>query len=168
MRQVKCRNCSKFIDRDKAISVECGKAKIFYCNEDCRQQAEQKKNAAQKEQAAKDGVYNTICEIFGYKIINSALYKEWAIWNQVAGNDKILAYLEENQEYLTGVIGRLSSGEYPKIRYLSTILKNNLHDYKIIKNAELEKIRVDCEVYEPTVSYKKKRRSLSELEDEVS
>lgn len=168
MRQVKCRNCGTFIDRDSAISVQNGKAKLFYCNEDCRQQAEEKKITAQKEQAEKDAIYNEICSIFNYKLTNTSLYKEWAIWNQVADNEKILAYLKENHDYIVGAIGRLTSSEYAKIRYLSAVLKNSLHDYKVTKRAEPEKIRVDCEVYEPTVSCKKKRRGLSELEDEVS
>lgn len=168
MRQVKCRNCGTFINRDSAISVQNGKAKLWYCNENCRQQAEEKKIAVQKEQAAKDAIYKEICDIFNYKLTNTALYKEWTIWNKVADNEKILAYLKENHDYIAGVIGRLTSSEYAKIRYLSAVLKNSLHDYNIIKQTEPEKIRVDCEVYEPTVSCKKKRRGLSELEDEVS
>ena len=64
MRQVKCRNCGTFINRGSAISVQNGKAKLFYCNENCRQQAEEKKVAAQKEQAGKDAIYNEICSIF--------------------------------------------------------------------------------------------------------
>ena len=168
MRQVKCRNCGTFINRDSAISVQNGKAKLFYCNENCRQQAEEKKVAAQKEQEGKDAIYDEICSIFNYKLTNTALYKEWAIWNQVADNEKILTYLKENHDYIAGVIGRLSGSEYAKIRYLSAVLKNSLHDYEVTKQAEPEKIRVDCEVYEPTVSCKKKRRGLSELEDEVS
>ena len=168
MRQVKCRNCGTFINRDSAISIQNGKAKLWYCNENCRQQAEEKKIAAQKEQVGKDAIYNEICDIFNYKIVNTALWREWAIWNQVADNRKILAYLKENHDYIAGAIGRLSGSEYAKIRYLSAVLKNSLHDYKVTKQAEPEKIRVDCEVYEPTVSCKKKRRGLSELEDEVS
>ena len=168
MRQVKCRNCGTFINRDSAISVQNEKAKLWYCNENCRQQAEEKKVVAQKEQAEKDAVYNEICSIFNYKLTNTALYKEWAIWNQVADNEKILTYLKENHDYIAGAIGRLTSSEYAKIRYLSAVLKNSLHDYKATKRAEPEKIKVDCEVYEPTVFYKKKRIGLSELEDEVS
>ena len=131
MRQCKCRNCGTFINRDSAISVQNGKAKLWYCNENCRQQAEEKKIAAQKEQAEKDAVYNEICDIFNYKIVNTALWGEWSIWNQVADNEKILAYLKENHDYIAGAIGRLTSSEYAKIRYLSAVLKNSLHDYEV-------------------------------------
>ena len=146
MRQVKCRNCSKFIDRDKAISVECGKAKIFYCNEDCRQQAEQKKNAAQKELAIKDAVYRLICDIIGRKeIINGILWKEWALWHKVANNETIKQYLEDNKNYLCGVISKLEDKEFNRIRYLSAVLKNKLGDYKI-KVVEKEKKNVIKEI----------------------
>ena len=69
------------------------------------------------------------------------MYKEWVIWNQVADNGKILAYLKENHDYIAGAIGRLSSSEYAKIRYLSAVLKNSLHDYKV-KVMEEEKKNV--------------------------
>lgn len=171
MRQVKCRNCGTFINRDSAISVQNGKAKLWYCNENCRQQAEEKKIAAQKEQAGKDAIYNEICSIFNYKLTNTAIYKEWAIWNQVADNRKILAYLKENHDYIAGAIGRLTSSEYAKIRYLSAVLKNSLHDYKV-KVAEEKKsqpkIEQNVTFYDfSTVTNQRNRRALDDLEDDV-
>ena len=158
MRQVKCRNCSKFIDRDKAISVERGKARIFYCNEDCRQQAEQKKNAAQKELAIKDDVYRLICDIIGRKeIINGILWKEWALWNKVANNETIKQYLEENKDYLCNIISKLEDKEFNRVRYLSSILKNHLGDYNIKmvdKQPQTDKsnrIENSFELFEPTM-----------------
>lgn len=171
MRQVKCRNCGTFINRDSAISVQNEKAKLWYCNENCRQQAEEKKIAAQKEQAGKDAIYNEICSIFNYKLTNTALYKEWAIWNQVADNRKILAYLKENHDYIAGAIGRLSGSEYAKIRYLSAVLKNSLHDYEVkvveeekpIDKPMEHKINVD-EGYETKYKPKTKRVGLEDIE----
>ena len=111
MRQVKCRNCGTFINRDSAIRVQNEKAKLWYCNENCSQQAEEKKVVAQKEQAEKDAVYNEICDIFNYKIVNTALWREWQDWNQAADNRKILAYLKEHHDYIAGAIGRISGSE---------------------------------------------------------
>lgn len=170
MRQVKCRNCGTFINRDSAISVQNGKAKLWYCNSSCLEQAEEKKVVAQKEQAEKDAVYNEICDIFNYKIVNTALWREWAIWNQVADNRKILAYLKENHDYIAGAIGRLGGSEYAKIRYLSAVLKNSLHDYEV-KVVEEEKSAPKIEqnmnemMYEIHNTKKNKRQSLEELED---
>lgn len=164
MRQVKCRNCLKFIDRDKAISVEHGKAKLWYCNEDCRQQAEQKKNVAQKEQAIKDAVYRLICDIIGRKeIINGILWKEWALWNKVANNEKIRQYLEENKDYLYGIISKLEDKEFNRIRYLSAVLKNKLGDYKIKvveeeKKNVIKEITVDLDYIMPVNKKKKVER----------
>ena len=164
MRQVKCRNCLKFIDRDKAISVEHGKAKLWYCNEDCRQQAEQKKNAAQKELAIKDAVYRLICDIIGRKeIINGILWKEWALWNKVANNEKIRQYLEENKDYLYGIISKLEDKEFNRIRYLSAVLKNKLGDYKIKvveeeKKNVIKEITVDLDYIMPVNKKKKVER----------
>lgn len=170
MRQVKCRNCDKFFDRNKAIVIERGKAKLFYCSAECEANARQQEIIAQKKEAEKDAVYNEICGIFGYKITNTALWKERAVWNRAADNAKILAYLKENKDYLTGVIGRLSCGEYARIRYMSSILKNNLHDYKV-KVAEKEKPTTKIEqnmnemMYEIHNTKKNKRQSLEDLED---
>lgn len=164
MRQVKCRNCLKFIDRDKAISVEHGKAKLWYCNEDCRQQAEQKKNVAQKEQAIKDTVYRLICDIIGRKeIINGILWKEWALWNKVANNETIRQYLEENKDYLYGIISKLEDKEFNRIRYLSAVLKNKLGDYKIKvveeeKKNVIKEITVDLDYIMPVNKKKKVER----------
>lgn len=164
MRQVKCRNCGNFIDRDKAISIQNGKAKIFYCNEDCRQQAEQKKNTAQKEHAIKDTVYRLICDIIGRKeIINGILWKEWALWNKVANNEKIRQYLEENKDYLYGIISKLEDKEFNRIRYLSAVLKNKLGDYKIKVVEEenknvIKEITVDLDYIMPVNKKKKVER----------
>ena len=164
MRQVKCRNCSKFIDRDTAISIQKGKAKIFYCSEDCLQQAEQKKNAAQKELAIKDTVYRLICDIIGRKeIINGILWKEWALQNKVANNEKIRQYLEENKDYLYGIISKLEDKEFNRIRYLSAVLKNKLGDYKIKvveeeKKNVIKEITVDLDYIMPVNKKKKVER----------
>lgn len=171
MRQVKCRFCGKFIDRDKAVIIQTAKQKLFYCNENCRENAERQVVIVQKEKAEKEAVYNEICDIFNYRITNTTLYKEWAIWNQVADNEKILAYLKENHDYLAGAIGRLTASEYAKIRYVSAVLKNSLHDYKV-KVAKEEKPQPNIEqnvtFYDfSTVTNQRNRRALDDLEDDV-
>lgn len=171
MRQVKCRNCGTFIDKDQAVIVQNGKTKAFYCDENCMKSAQERVIATQKEKKEKEKVYNEICSIFNYKLVNTALWREWQDWNQVADNGKILAYLKENHDYIAGAIGRLSSSEYAKIRYLSAVLKNSLYDYKV-KVAEEEKpidkpiehkINVD-EGYETKYKPKTKRVGLEDIE----
>ena len=90
------------------------------------------------------------------------------LWRSICDDEKILAYLQEHKDYIKSKLEKLNSSEYARIRYVSAILKNSLKDYVATVRVEPEKINVDCEIYEPTVFAKKKRRGLSELEDEVS
>ena len=114
-----------------------------------------------------------ICEIINRKeIINTTLWKQWKIWNQVASDDVIAQYLEENKEYLIYVVSKLDDIESGRILYLSAILKNSLGDF-VVKNKINEtpqpKIQVEEYIYEPehTIIRSGKRRSLADLEDEI-
>lgn len=198
MRQVKCRNCGTFINRDSAINVQNGKAKIWYCNENCRQQAEEKKNAAkmaketmriakkQKLEEAKaeskrlkeikDNVYYEICDIFGYTIVNTAFFKEWAYWNKIANNEEILSYIKENKDYVKNAMKNASGTEYAKIRYMSAILKNNLADYKTTERGKRAQLSIIDDampkessfvLFDPVKENKNERKSFAELEDDL-
>lgn len=157
---VKCKCCGNKIERENAYKVMTDKGNKYYCSK-----AEYE--AMQKEKADKDAIYTEIVDIFGYKIQNSALFKEWKCWNELASNEKILSYIQENKDYIKGAVGKLNSTEYARVRYMSAILKNSLVDYKVGSRKEPEKITVDCEIYEAPIFTKKKRRGLSELENEV-
>lgn len=128
---------------------------------------EERKNI-EKRKAEKDKAYYLICEIVGRKeIINTVLWKEWAIWNKVAENKVLGEYLEENKDYLIGVISRLPNVEFNRIRYLSGIIKNNLGDFKPkVKETEVVvPAQTEDMFYEITKTTKNKRRSLADLED---
>ena len=126
------------------------------------------KEKEEKRQKKIDPVYEEVADIFGYRIQNSQLFKEMKLWRSICNDEKILAYLQEHKDYIKSKLEKLNSSEYARIRYVSAILKNSLKDYMATVRVEPEKINVDCEIYEPTVFAKKKRRGLSELEDEVS
>jgi YHS domain-containing protein len=162
---VKCKICGKQIDRDTCFK-RIVNGKNWYCHSEEEYNdwdAERK-----KKQDDKDRVYNIITEIFGYEIQNSILFKEWTSWNVLKSDEIIAKYLDENIDYLTKAIARLISSEYAKIRYFSTILKNNLHDFKPKVIEEPVKIHVDETIYNITnISPVNKRRSLADLEDEV-
>ena len=125
--QVTCQICKKKIERDTAYKRVIGKTNKYYCS-----QSEFEAEEARKKKVAedKDRVYRLICDIMGeQEIISTALYKEWLVWLKVADNEKIAKYLEENKEYLTSVIARLSSSEFAKIRYLSTIIRDKIKGF---------------------------------------
>lgn len=160
----KCKICKKSLNTNNAYCVVINGKRSYYCSA-VEYEAEQVQR--EKASADKDKVYRLICDIIGRKeIINTVLWKEWAQWNKVASNEKIGQYLEENKFYLISLISRLDNVEFNRIRYLSTILKNKLGDFKPnTKEIEKPKIQIDETFYVSTTN-NNKRRSLADLEDE--
>lgn len=165
MARCKCKICGTQLDSKTAYKVtdKNGKNK-YYCS-----QLEFEAEEARKQKAAedKDKVYRLICDIFNEEeIINTMLYKEWVVWNKVASNEKIAQYLEENYDYLSSAIGRLTSSEFAKIRYLSTIIRDKIKGF--VPKVKVEKHEKQIEVYGVGPSnYKPKetRRGLDFLEE---
>ncbi len=167
-RTAKCRICGAQLDTSTAFKIEGKPAKYFCSEEEYNAEEERKKKAAED----KDRMYRLICDIIGeQEIINSALWKEVQIWNQVADNEKIARYLEDNKVYLTTAISRIENKIYNRIRYLSAILKNSLGDYKpkaVNEPVKTQpKIDIDETMYEAPARSLNKRRSLADLEDEL-
>lgn len=169
--RVKCRYCGERVEKEDAYKDP--NKNSYYCSEEHYLATMKKREDFQKEkeenkQKKIDQVYEEVADIFGYRIQNSQLFKEMKLWRSICNDEKILAYLQEHKDYIKSKLEKLNSSEYARIRYVSAILKNSLKDYAATVRVEPEKINVDCEIYEPTVFAKKKRRGLSELEDEVS
>lgn len=169
MAKAKCRICGAALNTTMAYLITTcdrnGKEKrAYYCS-----QKEYEDDIARKEKAAadRDRAYRIICDIIGRKeIINTILWKEWTQWNKVASNEVIGQYLEENKSYLISAVSRLDNVEFNRIRYLSTIIKNKLGDFKPkAKEVEKPKVQVDMALYAPTTN-NNKRRPLADLEDE--
>lgn len=166
--RAKCRICGEPLDTKTAYLVVTNGKKAYYCSQEEYESDEAKKKKATED---KDKVYRLICDIIGrQEILNSALWKEKAIWNKVATDEIIGQYLDENKDYLSSMIGRLDNVEYNRIRYLSAILKNKLGDYKpkyVEKEVEKPKVNVDESFYEMApLNRNNKRRSLADLEDD--
>lgn len=161
--QVTCQICRKKIERDTAYKRVVGKVNKYYCSEQEWQQEEDKKKKAAED---KDRVYRLICDIMCERdIINTALYKEWQVWNKVANNEKIAKYLEENKDYLTSVMTRLDSSEYARIRYLSAIIRDKIKGF-VPKVVEVEKPKVVVEEHYKTKYKSKSRVALEDLEED--
>jgi YHS domain-containing protein len=165
MAKAKCKICGTELDTKTAYKVtdKNGKNK-YYCSESEFEAEEERKKKAQED---KDRVYYLICDIMGEnEIISTALFKEWQVWNKVADNSKIGDYLAENRDYLSSVIARLSSSEYAKIRYLSTIIRNKIKAFvPRVEVKEVPKVVIDETIYEAPAQSLNKRRSLADLED---
>ena len=168
-RKAKCKHCQTQLDVDMAYKVIVydtnNKPKNFYyCSKEeyDASEAEKRKRAEDKDKA-----YKLICEIIGRdEIINTALWKEWKVWNTVATNETIWQYLEENKTYLINIISKLDDIEFNRIRYLSTVLKNKLGDFKpktVTKGIITAAIQ---EEHYETKFKLKQRRGLEDLEDD--
>lgn len=165
MARCKCKICGMELDTNTAYKVtdKNGKNKYFCSASEFEAEEERKKKATED----KDRVYRLVCDIMGEReIISTALFKEWQVWLKVADNEKIAKYLEENKDYLSSAIARLSSSEYARIRYLSTIIRDKIKAF--VPKAEVvekPKIAVEETIYEVPTQSLNKRRSLAELED---
>ena len=168
MARAKCKICGKQLDTNTSYKIvdKNGKNK-YYCSKAEYEAEEARKKKAKED---KDRVYRLICDILGEReIISTALYKEWAVWNKVADNEKIGNYLEENRDYLSSVIGRLTSSEFARIRYLSTIIKDRIKEFAPRVEVEItqhEKTIEICGVGPINYKPRETRRGLDFLEDE--
>lgn len=155
---VKCRLCGAKVERKNAFKVVVGNKNAYYCNE-----AEYQKVLHNRK--VKDNTYACINEIFGYKVLNSALFKEINLLLEIYSYEHILAYLMENKNYITKVLERDFVNEYAKIRYFSAIIKNNIADFKMKEREKPREVNMDM----PIRNYKRKnkRRSLEEIEQKV-
>lgn len=169
MAACKCRICKKSLNTKDAYCVITNDKRFYYCN---ATEYEEYKRKQEKEAADKDKVYRLICDILGRKeIVNTALWKEKAVWNKVCTDEVIAQYLEENKDYLTGAISRLDDVEFNRIRYLSAILKNKLGDYKPKVEEERKPVESnsDFELFEPTVVKQNNQSDfiLEDVEDDL-
>jgi hypothetical protein len=167
-RKAKCRACGKELDTITAFKLieydtNNKEKRFYYCSRD-----EYEQNEAEKEKAAadKDRVYRLICDIIGRKeILNSILWKEKTVWNKVSTDGVIAQYLEQNKDYLTGVISRLEDKEFNRIRYLSAIIKNSIGDFKP-KTIVKETIRTVTDEHYETKFKPKARKALGDFEED--
>ena len=150
--QVTCQICKSKIERDAAYKRVVGKTNKYYCSASEYEAEEARKKKVTEN---KDKVYNLICDLFGYEIVNTQFFAEWTLWNKLKSNEIIYKYLRENEDLLQQICDRSFDTEYQKIRYFSAVLKNSLRDFKPkveVKVEEKPKVVVDTsfELFEPT------------------
>ena len=167
MAKAKCKICGSALDTNTAYKVtdKNGKNRYFCSVSEFEAEEERKKKAAED----KDRVYRLVCDIMGVnEVLNTALWKEKIEWNKAFSDEFIAKYLEEKKDYLSSAIARLSGSEYAKIRYISTVLKNSLRDFRpkeTVVIIEKPAPKIDVTFYEEASQSLNKRRSLADLED---
>lgn len=156
---VKCRICATKIERNDAYKITVNGKNEYYCNE-----KEYKQKL--KQTADKDNTFKFINEIFGYEVTNSVLFKELKEISVRHPYDRIYAFLCNNRAMLERSMSKSFTSEYGKIRYFTTIIKNNIVDYVQIDD---EPYITDNEYEVLDIKYKpkKKRRAMSDLEKEL-
>lgn len=160
MARCKCKICGTQLNTTEAYKVtdKNGKNK-YYCSASEFEVEEARKKKIAED---KDKVYRLICDILGEKeVLNTALWKEKALWNKAFSDEVIAKYLAENKDYLTSAVSKLSGTEYAKIRYVSAVLKNSLRDFK----PKVEVVEVPRVVIEEHYETKYKARGRQALED---
>lgn len=146
------------IDRDIAYKVVVNNKNEYYCSEN-----EYLKIIEEKE--SRKNLLEKINNVFGYVITNTVLSKELSEISKVYSYAKINLYVTENMNQLQKFMSKSFYNEYGKIKYFTTILKNNLKDYIVsipvaIKQSDAEVIGVK---YKP----KSRKKSMDEYMDEV-
>lgn len=170
MARAKCKICGAGLDTATAYKItdKNGKNKYFCSEYEFETEEAKKKKAAED----KDRVYRLICDILGVnEILNTALWKEKIEWNKAFSDEFIAKYLEEKKDYLSSAIARLSGTEYAKIRYVSTVLKNSLRDFKPkVEVKEMPRVvESSFEFFEPTIEKKPQieEQILYDVEDDL-
>lgn len=160
--KVKCKGCGNPVERKDAYKIIKNGTNHYYCNEE-----EYKEILNKKE--IRDNMNLEIENIFGYKVTNTALYKEISLINNSFTNEQILAYLKANHQYLSDILNKDYKSEYAKIRYFSAILKNSLADFVRIekKQSEIKKeVIMDMSV-KSNFKPRARKKSLNDIENEV-
>jgi hypothetical protein len=152
---VSCRICKTKNERDSSYKVVVNGKNQYYCSE-----KEYLDDLADKK--ARADVFKFCVDILG-NTTNTILFKEMSIISSVHKYSKISAYLSENISNIKGFMNRSFDSEYGKIRYFTTILKNNLGDF--IFETKEEKV-VPVEIVEVNYKPRNRKKSLNQYIDE--
>jgi hypothetical protein len=131
-RKCKCKICGTNLTTDIAYKVN----KSYYCNEVEYSQYHQE-NVAYKK------IIDNINYILGYISTNTSIFKEIQKLKIAYTYTHINNYLETERDNIINYISRKDfNNEYNKIRYIFTIISNNLADFIEIKPQETELVSI--------------------------
>lgn len=170
MAKAKCQWCKRELDTKTAYKEVINGKNKYWCNDDCYKAYEEEKEKQAKLKAEYDEIYELTKQIFGYEFTGYSLLKrEIYAWEKVGSRQKIIAYLNENKEWLHDVMNREFASDFNRVRYYSTIVSSKLHDFKpkpIVEIAQHEKTIEICGVGPINYKPRETRRGLDFLEDE--
>lgn len=171
---VTCRICKTQIDKNLAFKY--GDKQYCCSEEEYLQKLEFDRISKENQEKSKEARKNTIDiinKIFEYEITNSLLFKELKELSDVYTYDNIYSYINDNFDLLKRTLdSKKFSSEHGKIKYFTTIIRNNIVDYLTISKDEKEEKEyikyVEYDVPEMKYKSKNRRRSLYEIEMELA
>jgi YHS domain-containing protein len=156
--QVTCKGCGSKIERETAYRhIHNGKNE-YYCNENefCKLKIEKENRI---------NTLNLVNKVFGYIVINTAIHKELSEIAKIHSYTKIMNYIQDNIDKLQQSMNKDFNSEYGKIRYFSTIIKNNIIDYQMPKPT-IDKI-INEEITNIKYTPKPRKKSINEYLTEM-
>ena len=168
MARCNCKYDKKQLDTKTAFKVVIKEKNTYFCDENCYNKYFADKAEKEKFQAEHDEVFELTKQIFGYDFQSRGLLRrEVDAWVQISTMQKIIAYLKENQSWLTNIMSREFESDFNRVRYYSVIVSGKLHDFKpksedVIQETHMEVCGVETNNYKSTQT----RRGLAFLEEE--
>lgn len=167
-----CRYDKKQLDTKTAFKVIIKEKNTYWCSEECYNKYLADKEKQEKINAEYNEIFKLTQQIFGYELTGySLLKKEIVTWEKLATRQKIIAYLNENKDWLGDVMNKEFASDFNRVRYYSTIVAGKLHDWKPKeKVGEVPKITTSAfELFEPTIEkdLELKEQILYDVEDDL-
>ena len=167
MARCNCRYDKNQLNTKTAFKVVIKEKNTYFCDESCYNKYLADKEKQDKINTEYEEIYELTKQIFGYEFTGYSLLKrEINTWEKVGTRAKIIAYLTENKDWLSGVMSKEFASDFNRVRYYSVIVAGKLHDFKPKAiEAEKPKVVVEETIYTAPTQSLNKRRSLADLED---
>lgn len=138
---VKCRICGRRLNRDSAYKIIKQDKNQYYCSSD-------EYNQMLLEKSCKQNICSILEDVLNNNVNYSLLVKEINALTKKHSCFKVLHYLQDNKDYLEQIAyNKTFSSDYGKIRYIFTVVANNIIQYQykprkpIVLNDELYESR---------------------------
>ena len=175
MARCKCRYDKRELDTKTAFRIVNAEGKnTYWCGAACYHKYLTEKAEQDKINAEYDEIFELTKQIFGYEFTGYSLLKrEINTWEKVGTRAKIIAYLAENKDWLSGVMSKEFASDFNRVRYYSTIVAGKLHDFKpkeLAKVSENVVTAMSFEFFEPTVEKQPtfEEQVLYDVEDDLT
>lgn len=173
----KCKICGKTLNTKTAYMIARGNNRSYYCS---KEEYDLGVEAFNKKQELENKLYDLIKEIIGTRKLMGdpleTLNDKISLLKEVCSTEELIFYIEKKKNWLYELIKERTSGfsAVSKIKYLCKVIQNRISDWELDYKEERKYPNpingFDSECYTISAGHntiKKRRRSLSDLEDEL-